>query len=270
MNILAIETTGAKASVVLINNKNEIFEESSSESLNHLQNLMPMVGKVLEKSNLTTSDITAVAASEGPGSFTGIRIGVSSARALGQALKIKCIAVPTLPTFIYNENEYKGIVCPIFNARRSQVYGGAYKVGENSDCIEKVGENSAYIEKVRGGAYMLQEYLELLKSTINNTDKNTNKNTDNKTDEELLFFGDGVDAYRDEIVEWQASNLNENVKVCFAGENTRYQTATSVAKFALELYKKGEICEFGALEPNYMRKAEAEQKLEEAQKNRKG
>ncbi|MHC1722145.1 MAG: tRNA (adenosine(37)-N6)-threonylcarbamoyltransferase complex dimerization subunit type 1 TsaB [Aminipila sp.] len=242
MNILAIETTGASASVAVINEKGQIFEESSTETLNHLQFLMPMVEKVLEKCKLQINDLTAIAASEGPGSFTGIRIGVSSARALAQALEIDCISVPTLKTFLYNIDNYKGIFCPIFDARRSQVYGGAYKWDEDNSILELV----------EGKAYMLAELLELLKVVLG------------QGYDEVTFLGDGVEHYKAQIEEWQNSSLNSNIQVKFADAESRYQKASSVAKLALELFNEGKICGYNELKPNYMRKAEAERKLDEA------
>ena len=122
MNILAIETTGAEASVAIINEQGQVIVETSTQKLNHLQHLMPMVEVLLEKSRLVIGDLSYIAVSEGPGSFTGIRIGVSSARALAQVLELQTISVPTLKSLAYNVPEYKGIICPIFDARRSQVY----------------------------------------------------------------------------------------------------------------------------------------------------
>ncbi len=89
MNILAIETTGAEASVAVINDKGEVFMETSDQKMNQLQNLMPMVDILLMKCGMSIDDVDYIAVSEGPGSFTGIRIGVSSARALAQALDRK-------------------------------------------------------------------------------------------------------------------------------------------------------------------------------------
>ena len=86
MYILALETTGAHASAAIIDEKGTVFEKRSEEVLNHLQSLLPMVKELLEENKLQLDDMTVIAASKGPGSFTGIRIGVSSARALAQAL----------------------------------------------------------------------------------------------------------------------------------------------------------------------------------------
>src|SRR5659263_433941 len=151
MYILAIETTGAAASVALINEKGVVTSEATAERLNHLQNLMLMTEKLLGNSKLSIGDVSCIGVSEGPGSFTGIRIGVSTARALSQALNIPIISVPTLKTFVYNIDYYKGIICPIFDARRNQVYSGAYVWDE---------EGINITEKMQGDAYAISEILE--------------------------------------------------------------------------------------------------------------
>ena len=240
MNILAIETTGAEASVAVINDKGEVFMEASDQKLNHLQNLMPMVDILLEKCGLSIDDVNYIAVSEGPGSFTGIRIGVSSARALAQALGLETISVPTLKAFLYNVPEYKGILCPIFDARRSQVYGGAYQWTDTGRTTEIIP----------GGAYDLQELLELLEAAV-------------KPETEITFFGDGILPYKEQIMNWQDVSLNNNICVLFAKDNVKLQKASSVAKLALEIYRSGKIKSLYDLKPVYMRKAEAERKLEE-------
>ena len=182
--------------------------------------------------------MTYIAASEGPGSFTGIRIGVSSARALAQALGRKTISVPTLQSFAYHVPEYRGVICPIFDARRSQVYGGAYQWQEDGSCREVIS----------GGAYDLGELLQLLEQL---------------NPAELTFFGDGISPYEARIREWEGSSSNDNIRLRFAEADKRLQKASSVAKLAYQLYLRGEIKAFNDLKPNYMRKAEAERKLEE-------
>lgn len=236
MNILAIETTGAEASVAVINEREEVFMEASDQKLSHLQNLMPMVDILLKKRGLSIGDMDYIAVSEGPGSFTGIRIGVSSARALAQALGLQTIGVPTLRSFLYNAPDYKGVVCPIFDARRSQVYGGAYRwIGEGR-----------YEEVVPGAAYDLNELLSLLETTTG----------------EITFFGDGIASYEAQILKWQELSLKDNIRILFAEDDIKLQKASSVARLALALYREGKVKSFNDLKPVYMRQAEAERKLE--------
>lgn len=247
MNILAIETTGAEASVAVINDKGEVFMESSDQKLNHLQNLMPMTDILLEKRGMSIGDVDYIAVSEGPGSFTGIRIGVSSARALAQALGLETISVPTLKSFLYNVPGYRGVICPIFDARRSQVYGGAYRWTGDGE----------YMEVVAGAAYDLHQLLEKLEKAVREMASETGSPS------EITFFGDGIVPYRDQVLKWQDSSLNTDIRVLFAADDVKLQKASSVARLALENLKAGKTKSLYDLKPVYMRKAEAERKLEE-------
>lgn len=258
MNILAIETTGAEASVAVINEKEEVFMEASDEKLSHLQNLMPMVDILLKKRGLTIDDIDYIAVSEGPGSFTGIRIGVSSARALAQALGLETIGVPTLKSFLYNTPDYKGIICPIFDARRSQVYGGAYRwTGEGQ-----------YEEVVPGAAYDLSQLLSRLEAVVRETAVGQEASSQARSADhpglpiEITFFGDGIAPYKAQILKWQELSLKDNMRILFAEDDIKLQKASSVARLALALCREGKVKSFNDLKPVYMRKAEAERKLE--------
>ena len=225
MYIVALETTGAHASAAIIDEEDHIFLKKSEGVLNHLQNLMPMTQELLAEHHLKMSDLTAVAASQGPGSFTGIRIGVSSARALAQVLGIKAIAVPTLQTFAYHVPKYPGLICPVFDARRNQVYAGAYRWRDGN--IQ---------ETVAGAPYLIEDFLKKV----------------HDLGEPRMFFGDGTKAYGDYF---ESGDL--------APEECRLQSADSVARLAKDLYMQGKAVCYEELKPNYMRKAEAERKLEE-------
>lgn len=225
MHILALETTGAHASAAIIDEAGRVYEKRSAGVLNHLQCLMPMTQELLTETGTQLRELTAIAASRGPGSFTGIRIGVSSARALAQALRIKTIAVPTLQAFAYNAPEYTGLICPVFDARRSQVYAGAYQWKDGH--IEEV---------IKGAPYSIEAFLAQV----------------DEAGEERLFFGDGTAAYSSYFKPDQ-----------LAPEAVRLQSAASVARLSLDLYKRGRSMAYEELKPEYMRKAEAERKLEE-------
>ena len=242
MYILAIETTGAAASVALINEEGFITSETTGERLNHLQNLMLMTEKLLEDSKLSIGDIACIGVSEGPGSFTGIRIGVSTARALAQALKIQVISVPTLKSFVYNIDDFKGIICPLFDARRNQVYSGAYVWEQQGISIT---------EKIKGDAYPILELLEELEKSTAGQEL------------EIMFFGDGIPVYQEEIESWAEKVRDFGLKVTFAPENSRYQKASSTARLALELFKQSRATSYENIKPVYMRQAEAQRKLDE-------
>lgn len=289
MYILAIETTGPHCSAALIDEDGNVTEKSSGGTLNHLQNLIPMIKELLDDCKLQIDDMSAIAVSAGPGSFTGIRIGVSTARALCQAAGKPAIAVPTLKSFVYHmcgEGAARiKIVAPIFDARRNQVYGGAYMmraqaIGAPENCeldgsgrkcaLENcVSENCAsgggeIAEVVRGGAYMLDEFLELLAAALGTDCGSENcaladcgSSDCGLAQAEVVFYGDGCEKYGETALEFCKAH---GISAGICGET---QKASSVARLALGMYKAGELLEYGQLHPDYMRKAEAERKLEE-------
>jgi len=265
MKILVFETTGKHASVACIDETGNIVHRKSENVLNHLQSLMPMTERLMSECQLTMGDISCIAVSAGPGSFTGIRIGVATARALAQVKDIPCIAVPTLESFVYNLEGYRGVVCPIFDARQSQVYAGAFylkslmPVGisfakkEASGGIFKLQDDALYLQEVvPTGAYDIDEFLRRLHSEIVDSGFS-----------EIMFLGDGLEVYKAQIESWQHQSLTGDIRTLYAPDDKNEQTASSVARLALRLYNEGKQISYKELKPVYMRKAEAERKLEE-------
>lgn len=254
MFILAIETTGPYGSVALLDEKGNVLGyQVSRGTMSHLKDLIPMVDTMLKKCGVSKNEINLLAPSVGPGSFTGIRIGVSTARALCQALGIRAVPVSTLEAFCFKETALreaaqkscgqaaeaacgKTAVCAIINARRGQVYGMI----------------DGFMEP---GPYMLTDVIEVYKSKME------------PDGWKLIFFGDGVDAYEKDII-GALGEPGPGPEACFefAPESDRYQDAVSVGRWAVERLRQcgGIDCtvDFENLLPEYMRRAEAEQKLE--------
>lgn len=228
MNVIAFETTGPFASVALINDNNDLEEIMGDERMNHLKSIIPMAETLLARSGLRVQDLDMIAVSRGPGSFTGIRIGVSTARALSQASGIPVMAVPTLAAFGCGEGEEGELVCPVLDARRSQVYAGAYRDFE---------------EVVTGGPYMLDEFLGLLEPYDN-----------------LLFVGDGLGPYGERIRAW--ADAHGKTARC----EEIYQSAGNVAEYAVDTCTGESLCTYDQAMPDYMRRPEAERKREAAEK----
>jgi tRNA threonylcarbamoyladenosine biosynthesis protein TsaB len=246
MKILAIETTGPRASVALMDGRDgSLSERRAEEEMNHLKGLVNLVGELLAERKLSMGDIDCIAASEGPGSFTGIRIGLSTARALAQVKEIQTIGVPTLESFVYHAPGHRGAVCPVFDARRAQVYGGAFFLSAS-------GGPEALVE---GAARAPEDLLRALEEI----DWEAREGLERR----LLFFGDGISVYGALIREWAEGR--KELRIAFAPEADRAQRASSVAKLALHMKKNGQSKPFSDLLPVYMRKAEAERRLEEAE-----
>lgn len=271
MYILAIETTGPYGSTALLDEKGKVLGyEVSRGTMSHLKDLIPMIDTMLKKCGVAKDQIDLIAPSVGPGSFTGIRIGVSTARALCQALGIKAVPVPTLEAFCFKEtaeaadtaaakNGRPTAVCAIINARRGQVYGMI----------------DGFMEP---GPYMLTDVIEVYKSKME------------PAGWRMLFFGDGIDAYEKNIKEALGEpGPGPSAPFEFAPEADRYQDAVSVGRWAAKRIREcgaatgadadiadaldagqadvastalGCAVDFEELLPDYMRRAEAEQKLE--------
>lgn len=256
MHILAIETTGAFASVALMKDDRIIAHISGNDRFSHLQNLMPQVDAVIKESKLSLDDVNGIAVSCGPGSFTGIRIGISSARALSQVLGIPCIPVSSLAALAMRAEEVccKGegqwsdvesvqdavgekaafrdlLICPMLDARRNQVYAGGYFL-----------QDGYPIEEIEAGPYLLDEFLSKAAGY-----------------HRILLLGDAMDVYGEKIRILRPDGTETTP------ESIRYQDAASVAKLGLKLFHEKGGFSYNDVKPDYMRLAEAERKLREKQ-----
>ena len=141
MYILGIETTGAFASAAVMRDDQVTGYIKGNDRFSHLQNLTPQIEQVIKESGIALADLDVIAVSHGPGSFTGIRIGVSTARALSQILGTPCAAVSSLEALALNAAPMDSgvLVCPMLDARRNQIYGGGYILTEEGPKEEDQG-----------------------------------------------------------------------------------------------------------------------------------
>lgn len=227
MILLAIETTGPYASVAIYRD-GVVREIINKTDYSHLQQITPMALEILKQCGIAPAELDAVVVSRGPGSFTGLRIGMATAKGLAQIWDKPIVCVPTLESFAYSEDPRpeNALVCPVFDARRSQVYAAAFLGGETV---------------VPEGAYAVEEYLDALRKAQNGTMA-------------AIFYGDGVSVYKDAIT-------GGFEPVLFAPEEFALQRAGNVARLAAKLYAKGELSDCYSAEPEYLRQAEAERKL---------
>lgn len=224
MNILAIDTTGLVASIAIVDENKTIGEFTTNYKKTHSQTLMPMLEQLMKILDMELSEIDYIACASGPGSFTGLRIGGATAKGLAHGLNKKIIPVPTLDALAYNVCESNGIIVPIMDARRNQVYTSIYKGG--SDFKPLIDYTACPIEDIIQAA------------------KNYN--------EKAIFIGDGVNAYEEIIREnsFEIGNPSNNM-----------QRASCVGALALNRINQAVDCnEFEIL---YLRKSQAERELEE-------
>lgn len=226
MKILAVDTSSNVASVAIVDDEKLVCECVLNNKLTHSQTLMPMIDEVLKKSELAPDDVDLFAVADGPGSFTGLRIGVTTIKGLAHACNKPVCGVNTLEALAYNLPYCPYIISPIMDARREQVYNAFYK-WENGELKELVSPRAFSLEEC------LNELLEL--------------------GENVVFLGDGVPVFREKIT------LKLNDKAHFAPQFACTQRAACVAECA----KKKKNMNYDELAPVYFRKSQAEREAEE-------
>lgn len=241
MRILAIESSGLVASVAIVQGETAdgdfVYEQTIVEyTVNyrktHSQTLLPMFCEAAEMTEFDLNTADAVAVSGGPGSFTGLRIGAATAKGLGFALGKPLIHVPTLHGLAYNLCGADGIVCPIMDARRGQVYTGIYKFKGN-ELVVLEDQMAVSIEE-------LGERLHVY-------------------DKKITFLGDGVPVFRKILIE----QLMTGRQIGFAPANMNRQRAASVGALALRYYRDGKIETAAEHKPDYLRVSQAERERKE-------
>lgn len=235
MKILALDTSGPNCSVAVIDEEKVIANFNLNIGKTHSQILLPLVDKLCKYSGLTLNDIDIFTCSVGPGSFTGLRIGISTLKGFAVALKKPVVSVSSLEGLAYNVPYFDGIVCSVLDAKNDNVYSALYHVKEN---IEMIGD---YI-----------------------TDSITTLVTDlKKYNSKILFVGSGAVTFR-EIFK---KEFGENAY--FMPHHLNEQTAVSIAKAALDKIKKDGIDASDNLHPSYLRKSQAERNKENAENSNK-
>ena len=227
--ILAIDSSGLVASVAVVCGDELTAEYTVNYKKTHSQTLLPMLEEVKKMINLDLESIDAIAVAAGPGSFTGLRIGSATAKGLGLALDKPLIAVPTVDGLAFNLYGTEKQICPIMDARRNQVYTGVYR-------FERQGEQFE-LKTVKGQcAISIDELLEFL----------------NKAGEEVIFLGDGVPVFRENIA------AESKVPYSFAPAHMNRQRAASIAALGMVYLKQGKQQTAAEHVPEYLRMSQAE------------
>ncbi len=132
MLILALESSAKAASVALMEDENLIAQYSQCSGLTHSRTLLPMLEDMLKNTEKKIADVDLIAVAHGPGSFTGIRIGVSTVKGLAWAAQKSCVGVSTLEAMAWHGVSAGGLICPVMDARRSQVYNALFEIDDNA------------------------------------------------------------------------------------------------------------------------------------------
>ena len=232
MKILGIDTSSMAASVAVIEDNKLICEYTINTKKTHSQKLMPMIENMLNLSDLNVREIDAIAVCEGPGSFTGLRIGMATAKAIAHVNDIPVIGVNSLEVLAANMNLCDKKICPILDAQRNQVYTGRYNY-----------EGTKLVEIKEIGIQPIDELLEELA----------------QSKEEWILVGEAVYKYEDKIKEIA------NIEIPAASNNvTKAGSLCSVAKVKFDEGK--DIFNCYTVNPLYIRKSQAEEQYEEKQR----
>lgn len=231
MKILAIDSSGNAVSAAIADEEKIIAEYFLNFKMTHSQTLMPSIDEIVKTSGFDIKTLDYIACTQGPGSFTGLRIGAAAAKGLAHGLKIKIIGVPTLEALAYNIFETDKIICPIMDARRSQVYNAFYEF-KDGKLTEIHKQDTRSIDEVISIA--------------------------EESGRKVVFLGDGVPVYREKI------EGHENFII--APQHCNMQKASTVAALAFNYANEGKAVKCDNFAPFYLRKSQAERELEEKKK----
>lgn len=231
MKILSIDSSALVASVAICEDDRILAEYTLNNGNTHSETILPMVESLLGALGLTVPDIDLFAVSAGPGSFTGVRIGAATLKGLAFASGKPCVEVSTLEALAANLRLCDGLVCPVMNARRSQVYTALFRISGGE--IERLMEDSAL---------SIAELDSLLAAY----------------GEPIRLCGDGYSITQQGFTQ---------TELLFVPQRERMQSAVSVAHVALKSYNAGKHCSDAELGVNYLRPSQAERERAERLKN---
>jgi len=231
--LLCFETSAKAASVALFADGVLVGESYQNTGLTHSQTLMVMAEDLLKTAGRTPAEVTAVAVAEGPGSFTSVRIGMAAAKGFAWGREIPCFGVSTLEAMARGLGAYEGYVCPVMDARRSQVYNALFYVNQGT-----------LTRRTPDRAIALAELGEALK----------------KAESPVFLVGDGSKLCYNTL---KADLPN----LVMPEEHRIHQRAVGVGLAALAKMAAGETGDATALVPNYLRLSQAERERAEKMKN---
>lgn len=231
MKILGIDSSGMTASVALAADDILMAEFTINNKRTHSETLLPMIDKMLDTVGVEPSELTAVAIASGPGSFTGLRIGAATAKGLALALDIPVVAVPTLEGLSYNLAGDKRLIVSVMDARRNEVYAGAYNV--------KLKDSETVIQET---ALPVNELLDKLE----------------ELGREVIFVGDGISVVKNALSEREL-----RVPFSFAPVHSERQRGASIALLGKLYFEAGRGMVSDDFAPEYLRKSQAERVKDE-------
>ena len=251
MRILALDSSGLVAGAALVEGEGDVrtdrvvAEYTVNYKKTHSQTLLPMVDEIIRMTETDLDSIDAIAVAAGPGSFTGLRIGSATAKGFGLALARPLIHIPTLEGLAYNLYGYEGIICPIMDARRKQVYTGLYSFSHKKNEDGGLYDEPVFQVLRMQMAVPVEELIRHL----------------NVYRRRVVFLGDGVPVYKEMLAE------GLKVPYSFAPSFMNRQRAAAVGALGIRYYEAGRYEAAAEFKPEYLRKSQAERERAEREKN---
>lgn len=235
MLILALDSTAIAASAAILKDGKLLAEFTVNTGLTHSETLLPMVESVLKMTKTSIDDIDVFACNTGPGSFTGVRIGTATIKGLAYGKNKPCVGVSTLDSLARNAACLDGIICPVMNARRQQVYNALF------DC-----KGGKITRLCPDRAIAIAELGEELSSMIQAEAR------------PIYLVGDGA------VMTHEAFEVSQ-IPSLLLPDRLIYQSAVNTALCAEEAVKNGEVVSDATLVPFYLRQSQAERTRAEAE-----
>ena len=230
MKILSIDTASDVCGVSILDDENLVCKMDSNTGRTHSENLIPMIKNALDKSSIILEDIDLIVCDKGPGSFTGIRIGIATVKAFSDSLNINCIGISSLESLAFNLKGFikeNDIICSLMDCKNNNCYYALYEF-----------KNNKFTEFLKPSTDNIENILEFL-SSYNST---------------ITFVGDGTVNYKDIII-------NKTNSCKFVNDNDNILNSFSLGLAGLSKYNEGTTNE--NILPLYLKKPQAQNQLEE-------
>lgn len=230
MKILAIDTSTTSGSIALLEDEQLVAELTICSKKTHAERLLPSIKNLLDNAHTKIEDIDGFALTSGPGSFTGLRIGLSTVKGLAWSLNKPIVGVSTLEALAMNLPYADKPICPMLDARKKEVYAGIYKFQDaECSCImpDTAISPTALVERIQ---------------------------------EPTIFIGDGIQVFKSQI-------LNLKSQILIAPPHLWPIKAFNIGMLAVQRFRRGEIISPENIKLNYLRPSEAEIKIKQARGN---